>query len=313
MARKKKVTVVGAGHVGATCAQRIVESDLADVTLIDVVDGLAAGKALDMMQSASILGFDAKIEGTNDFKKSRGSDVIVITAGLARKPGMSRDDLLKMNAEIIKDVVKKTAKLSPDAVLIIVTNPLDVMCAVAKKYSGFPKKRIIGMAGELDGARFSCFLREKLDSKKKAVDFKATVLGTHGDAMVPIARLSKVGSKSVDSLLSSRILNNLIERTKNGGAEIVELLKTGSAYYAPSAAAFAMVRSIINDSGDVYCSSVYLEGEYGISDVFCGVPVELGRKGIKKIIELKLDDKETKLLMASSETIRKNIEKVKDI
>lgn len=313
MARKKKVTVIGAGHVGATCAQRIVESNLADVCLLDVVDGLAEGKALDMMQSAPVLGFDSRIEGSTDFKKSRGSDVIIITAGLARKPGMSRDDLLKKNAEIMKSVVSQTAKVSPDAVIIVVTNPLDTMCYIAQKYSGFPHKRVIGMAGELDGARFSCFLREKLDPKKKSATFRAVVMGTHGDAMVPLTRFSKVGSKTFDTLLSSRMMKKLVDRTKNGGAEIVGLLKTGSAYYAPSAAAFAMARSILKGTGETYCCSVFLNGEYGIEDTYCGVPVELGRKGIKKIVELKLDDKELKMLKVSSDTIRANTEKVKDI
>jgi len=308
---KKKITVIGAGHVGATCAQRIVESELADVVLIDIAEGLAEGKALDMMQSAPILGFEKTIEGTDDFKRSRGSDIVIITAGLARKPGMSRDDLLIKNANIIKDVVKKTAPFSPTAVLIIVTNPLDVMCSVAMKYSKFSRSRVIGMAGELDAARFSHFVRKKLG--RKASRLNAMVLGTHGDSMVPIPRLSKVGNKKVDTLFSRTELQKIIEKTQKGGAEIVALLKTGSAYYAPSAGAFAMARAIITNSDDIFCSSVYLEGEYGIQNVFCGVPVVFGKKGLTRIIELKLDQSELADLKRSSETIRANTEKVKDI
>lgn len=309
---KKKVTVIGAGNVGATCAQRFIEADLADVVLIDVADGLARGKALDMMQSAPILGFDKTIEGTMDFTRSRGSDIIIITAGLARKPGMSRDDLLAKNAAIVKDVVVKTAPLSSKAVYIIVTNPLDVMCAVAFKYSGFPPQRVIGMAGELDGARFSHCVREALGGGK-ASRFTATVLGTHGDAMVPLPRLSKVGNKKVDTLFSRKELQTIIDKTQKGGAEIVGLLKTGSAYYAPSAGAFAMARSILTDADQVFCSSVYLEGEYGITDVFCGVPVALGKKGVSRIIELKLDEDEGADLKKSAAAIRANTDTIKDV
>jgi malate dehydrogenase len=308
---KKKVTVIGAGNVGATCAQRFIEADLADVVLIDVADGLAEGKALDMMQSAPILGFEKKITGTMDFTHSRGSDIIIITAGLARKPGMSRDDLLNKNAGIVKDVVLKTAPLSPKAVIIIVTNPLDVMCAVALKYSHFPRARVIGMAGELDAARFSHCVRMALGAK--AARLSAIVLGTHGDAMVPLPRLSKVGNKKVDTLFSRTEVQEIISKTQNGGAEIVGLLKTGSAYYAPSAGAFAMARSILTHAEETFCSSVYLEGEYGITDVFCGVPVTLGRKGVSRIIELKLDETEAAALKKSAEAIRVNTAKVKDI
>lgn len=311
MARKKKVTVIGAGNVGATCARRIVESDLADVMLIDVVDGLAEGKAIDMMQSAPILGFESRIEGTCDFKKAKGSDVIVITAGLARKPGMSRDDLLNKNAMIVKDVVKKVAPGSPKAVIIVVTNPLDTMCYVAQKYSKFPHNRVIGMAGELDAARFSFFIREKRDCK--AATMKAMVLGTHGDTMVPVPRLSKVGSKKVDTLFSSKAIKGLVDKTKKGGAQIVALLKTGSAYYAPSAGAFVMARAILNDTKEVFCSSVYLNGEYGISDTYCGVPVQLGKKGIEKMVPIKLDKNELALLHASSESIKANTEIIKNV
>lgn len=307
----KKVTVIGAGNVGATCAQRFIESNMANVVLIDVVEGLAEGKALDMMQSAPVLGFDAKIEGTTDFKKSRGSDVIVMTAGLARKPGMSRDDLLQKNTAIMKSVISQIAPLSPNAVIIVVTNPLDVMCYVAMKYSKFPRERVIGMAGELDGARFSHFVREKLSAK--ASQLNAYVLGTHGDAMVPLPRLSKAGSKKFDSLFSANTMKRLVEKTQKGGAQIVSLLKTGSAYYAPSAAAYAMARSVLCDTNEIFCSSVWMQGEYGIEETFCGVPVKLGKKGVTEIPEWKLNKKELALLHASAETIKKNIEKVKEV
>jgi malate dehydrogenase len=308
---KKKITVIGAGNVGATCAQRIVEANLADVVLIDVVEGVAEGKALDMMQSAPIIGFDAWIKGTTDFSHTEGSDVIIITAGLARKPGMSRDDLLLKNAEIVKDVVSKAAPLSPHGVIIVVTNPLDVMCAVAMKYSNFPRERVIGMAGELDAARFSHFVREKIGGASTRIN--AVVLGTHGDDMVPVARLSKAGKKRFDVLFSESELNELIKRTQNGGAEIVSLLKTGSAFYAPSAGAFAMARSIVTNSNEVFCSSVYLRGEYGIHDVFCGVPVMLGKKGISDIIDLELDEKELAELKKSAEMIRENTDKIRTV
>ncbi len=306
--KRKKVTVIGAGNVGTTCAQRIVEHNLADVVLIDIVYGLAQGKALDVMQSAPILGFDATIEGTTNFQRSRGSDVIIITAGLVRKPGMSRDDLLIKNASIIKEVVQEVAPLSPHAILLIVTNPLDVMCYVAQKYSGFPHKRVIGMAGELDGARFNHFIRERINNKVGTM--KALVLGTHGDAMVPLARLSKVGSRSVDKLISSRILKSIIDKTKKGGAQIVSLLQTGSAFYAPSAAVFSMVRSILHNKKELFCCSVYLQGEYEIRDNYCGVPVRLGKSGVSEIVDLKLNKKEIASLQKSSQIIKENINKL---
>lgn len=307
----KKVTVIGAGNVGATCAQRIVEANLADVVLIDIVYGLAEGKALDVMQSAPIMKFDASIEGTTDFGRSRGSDIIVITAGLVRKPGMSRDDLLIKNASIIKEIVQKVAPLSPKAVLLIVTNPLDVMCYITQKYSSFPHKRVIGMAGELDSARMSHFVRERLNNKVGTM--KTLVLGTHGDAMVPLPRLSTVGKKPVDKLISARILKAIVDKTKKGGAQIVSLLQTGSAFYAPSAAVFAMVRSIIHNTNELFCCSVFLQGEYDIHDTYCGVPVTLGKEGIRDIVELELNQKEKALLKNSSQTIKANIDKIRSL
>jgi len=311
MKKNKKITVIGAGNVGATCAQRILESSLADVILLDVVEGLAEGKALDMNQSAHIIGFNSYIKGSTDFNLSEGSDVIVITAGLARKPGMSRDDLAMKNATIMKDIVSKVSQLSPNAVLIIVTNPLDVMCYVARKYSGFSRDRIIGMAGELDGARFIHFVRENIEDKTSKMT--AMVLGTHGDAMVPLIRFSTVGDEKVESLLSSQALDDIVEKTQKGGAQIVGLLKTGSAYYAPSAAAFVMARSIILDLDEVYCCSVFMEGEYGITNTYCGVPVRLGSGGVKEILKIDLNDTELELLQKSSKTIKENIDKVVSI
>ena len=251
------------------------------------------------------------IEGTTDFRKSRGSDVIVITAGLARKPGMSRDDLLAKNAAIIKKIVKSIAAGSPKAVIIMVTNPLDVMCYIARKYSKFPDERVIGMAGELDAARFCHFVREKTGHKASKMD--AIVLGTHGDAMVPVPRLSKVGNKKIDTIFSSRELRTIIEKTQKGGAQIVGLLKSGSAYYAPSAGAFRMTKAILKDSREVFCSSVFLRGEYGIEDTYCGVPVCLGKNGVKEIVKFDLTEKELEMLKASSKTIRANIDKVRNV
>ncbi len=308
---RKKVTVIGAGNVGATCAQRIVENDLADVILIDIDKGLAEGKAVDIMQSAHLLGFKKKIVGTDNFKAGEGSSVIIVTAGLARKPGMTRDDLLKKNGEIVKDTVSKAAPLSKNSVIIVVTNPLDVMCSVAQKYSGFPYSRVIGMAGELDKARFSYFLRLEKDADPMKI--KSVVLGTHGDAMAPMPRFTKIGSKKIGSIFSSRKIKGIIEKTRKGGAQIVNLLKRGSAYYAPSAAAFVMARAVLNNTGETFVSSVYLNGEYGISGTYCGVPVKLGKKGVIEIVELPLDSDERELLLKSAEAIKNNIEKVKGL
>lgn len=304
----KKITVVGAGFVGATCARRILETDLADVVLVDIADGLPQGKALDLMESAPIEGFKAKITGTNGYEETSGSDIVIITAGIPRKPGMSRDDLLKTNADIMKAIVNSVVHYSPNTIIIVVTNPLDVMSHLAFKTSGFPRERVIGMAGVLDTARYRYFIAEELDAVPSEVE--AMVLGGHGDLMVPLARYTKVGGIPVDELLPAKKISEIIERTKMGGAEIVGLLKTGSAYYAPSSSAVSMARSILNADGKIMPCSVYLNGEYGIKDVYCGVPVKLSDKGLGEIIELDLTDEEKAALKASSESVRENVQKV---
>lgn len=304
----KKVTVIGAGFVGSTCARRIIEKDLADVVLIDIVDGLPQGKALDLMESAPIEGFSVKIKGTNDYKDTENSDIVIITAGLPRKPGMSRDDLLKTNAKIISEVVKSAAKASPEAILIVVTNPLDVMSYLALKVSGFKPHKVIGMAGILDSARYRYFIAESLCLLPAQV--QAMVLGGHGDSMVPLPRYSSVNGISITQLLSEEKIEQINERTRKGGAEIVGLLKTGSAYYAPSASVVEMVKSILLDENRILPCSVYLNGEYGLRDVYCGVPVKLSRNGIEEIIELPLTDIEKEALKKSSETVLENIKKI---
>ena len=307
--KKSKVTVVGAGFVGATAAQRMVEKDLADVVLIDIVEGFPQGKALDMMESASVEGFSSKIIGSNSYQDSAGSDVIVITAGLARKPGMSRDDLLFKNAEIVGGIVTECAPYSPNAIIVMVTNPLDVMTWLAQKKSGFPVERVIGMAGELDSSRYAYFIAEKLSCKLS--DVKATVLGGHGDQMVPVPELTRVKGKPITKLLDAATIEAINQRTRDGGAEIVKLLKTGSAYYAPSSSAVKMVRAILKDTEEVIPSSVCLKGQYGLSDVYCGVPAKLGHKGVKKIIEIPMSDGERKALHVSAEDVRVNFLKLK--
>ena len=302
------MTVVGAGFVGATAAQRIVEKDLADVVLIDIVEGLPQGKALDMMESASVEGFSSKILGTNQYEDTAGSDVIVITAGLARKPGMSRDDLLFKNAEIVSWIVTACAKQSPEAVMVMVTNPLDVMTWLAWKKSGFPAERVIGMAGELDSARYAYFIAEKLGCKPAAVEAK--VLGGHGDQMVPVPELTKVNGKPLTKLMDAATIEQINQRTRDGGAEIVKLLKTGSAYYAPSSSAVRMVRAILQDTGEVIPSCVYLKSQYGLEDVYCGVPTKLGRKGVLKVVEIPLTDAERQELHRSAADVRQNFLKL---
>lgn len=303
-----KVTVVGAGFVGAGVAQRILEKEIANVVLVDVVEGLPQGKALDMMESAPIEGFQTAITGTNSYDGTKDSDVVVITAGLARKPGMSRDDLQAKNAEIVGGIVKETAARSPDAILVIVTNPLDVMTYLAWKKSGFPAKRVIGMAGVLDSARYAYFISLELKCAPK--DVEAVVFGGHGDQMVPAPALSKVRGKPVTELLPPDRIEAINQRTRDGGIEIVNLLKTGSAYYAPSSSAVAMVEAILQDSGRVLPCCVYLQGEYGIKDVYCGVPVSLGRHGIRKVVELALTPDEKAALQQSVAHVRENCAKL---
>lgn len=306
---KAKVTVVGAGFVGATAAQRLVEKEIADVVLVDVVEGLAQGKALDMMESAPVEGFSSKILGTNRYEDTAGSDVIVITAGLARKPGMSRDDLLFKNAEIVGGIVTECAKYSPKAVLVMVTNPLDVMTWLAWKKSGFLAERVIGMAGELDSARYAYFLSEATGVAPK--DVKAIVLGGHGDQMVPVPQHATVQGKPITELLDSSKIEAINQRARDGGAEIVKLLKTGSAFYAPSSSVVKMVRAILRDTGEIIPSCVYLKGQYGLKDVYCGVPVRLGRGGAKDVVELSITEGQKQALHASAEDVRQNFLKLK--
>ncbi len=306
---RKKVTVVGAGNVGATCALRIADKELADVVLVDVAEGVPQGKGLDLLQSGPVEGYNSSVIGANDYTPTAGSDVVVITAGLARKPGMSRDDLLMANYEVVKSVTAQVAAHSPNAILVLVTNPLDAMCWTAMKVSGFPKQRVIGMAGVLDTARFRTFIAAELNVAPASVT--AMVMGGHGDTMVPIVRLSSVSGIPLTELLDQATLNRLVDRARNGGAEIVKLLKTGSAYYAPSAAAVEMVESILLDRKKVLPCSAYLEGEYGLKGMFVGVPVKLGSQGIEKIYELHLEADEKAALTKSASTVTELIEVLK--
>jgi len=305
---RPKVTVVGAGNVGATTAQYIVERELADVVLTDVVDGLPQGKALDLLQAGPVHGYDCRITGANDYEPTAGSDIIVITAGLARKPGMSRDDLLLKNAEIVGGVVTETARRSPTAILIVVTNPLDAMAQLALRRSGFPKQRVIGMAGVLDSARFRTFIAQELDVSVENVT--AFVLGGHGDTMVPLPRYSTVAGIPITELLPKDRLDALVKRTANGGAEIVGLLKTGSAYYAPAASVVEMVEAILKDKKKVLPCTAYLEGEYGVKGLFVGVPVKLGRRGIEQILQITLSPDESAGLQRSAAAVRELTDKL---
>ena len=287
---RKKVTVVGAGNVGANCALRIADQELADVVLVDVVDGVPQGKGLDILESGPIQGYDVNITGTNGYEETANSDVVVITAGFPRKPGMSRDDLLLANYEIVKNSTEQVVKYSPNAILILVTNPLDAMCWAAWKVSGFSRNRVIGMAGVLDTARYRTFIAEALGVSVENIT--AMVLGGHGDTMVPLVRYTNVSGIPLTELLPADKIDALVTRTRNGGAEIVKYLKTGSAYYAPSAAAVEMVASILKDKKKVLPCAALLQGEYGVKDLFVGVPVKLGSNGIEKIYEVSLTDSE---------------------
>ena len=305
----KKVTIVGAGNVGATAAQRIFDNGFADVVLVDIVDGLAAGKALDMLESGPVINSDASIIGTQDYNLTAGSDVVVITSGIARKPGMSRDDLLLTNMKIITSVVNEVAQRSPQAIILVVTNPLDAMAQKALEVSHFDKKKVVGMAGILDTARFSAFLAKELDVSVRSID--AYVLGGHGDTMVPVVGSTTVGGISVSELIAEDRLEEIVQRTRDGGAEIVNLLKTGSAFYAPSAAIVQMVESIMFDKKQILPCTAYLEGEYGIDGLFVGVPVKLGAGGIEEIIEFDLTSSELKALKSSADSVEELVEIMK--
>lgn len=298
----KKVTVVGAGNVGETTAQRLAEKELCDVVLVDVVEGMPQGKALDLAEAAPIEKHDARLSGANDYDLSEGSDIIIITAGIARKPGMSRDDLISTNAGIVKVVTREACKLSPDAIIIVVSNPLDAMCQVAYETSGFPKQRVIGMAGVLDSARFRTFIAMELNVSVE--NTHAFVLGGHGDTMVPLPRYSTVAGIPITELLPKDRIDALVKRTANGGAEIVSLLKTGSAYYAPASAAVEMAESVLKDKKKILPCATYLEGEYGINDLFMGVPVKLGARGVEEIIQITLTDEEQAALHKSADAVQ---------
>jgi malate dehydrogenase len=307
---RKKVTVVGAGNVGATAAMRLAEKELADVVVVDVLEGVPAGKALDLLEAAPIEKHDSKIFGcTGDYSAARDSDIVIVTAGIPRKPGMSRDDLLSTNMGIMRSVIKEVAKVAPDTILIIVSNPLDAMCHVAYDVSGFPKHRVMGMAGVLDSARFRTFIAMELNVSVENV--YAFVLGGHGDTMVPISRYSTVAGIPVMDLIPPDRLKALEDRTRNGGAEIVSLLKTGSAYYAPASAAVEMAEAILKDKKKILPCAAYLQGEYGINDLFVGVPVKLGSKGVEEIIQVKLNQEEEKALHRSAASVRALVDDMK--
>ena len=306
---RKKVTVVGAGNVGASCALRIADKQLADVVLVDVVDGVPQGKGLDLLESGPVEGYDVKITGTNSYEATANSDIVVITAGLARKPGMSRDDLLLANYEVVKQATEQAVKHSPETILILVTNPLDAMCWTAHQVSKFPRQRVIGMAGVLDTARFRTFIAEELNVSMANVT--AMVLGGHGDTMVPLVRLSNVSGIPLTELMDQETIERIVNRARNGGAEIVKYLKTGSAYYAPSAATVEMVESILLDKKKVLPCATYLEGEYGIHDCFVGVPVKLGAGGIEKVYQIKLTVDEQQALDKSAAAVKELIDVIK--
>lgn len=306
---RPKVTIVGAGQVGATAAHWATAKELADIVLVDVVEGMAQGKALDLLESTPVEGLDVCLLGTGDYKETADSDIIVITAGLARKPGMSRDDLLAANVNIVKAVTEETVRYSPNAYIIVVTNPLDAMVYLAKKVSGFPKNRVVGMAGILDSARFRTFVASELQVSVE--DIQAMVLGGHGDTMVPLPRFTTVSGIPITELLSKEQIDRIVDRTRKGGAEIVDLLKTGSAFYAPGASAVAMVESILKDKKRILPCAAYLEGEYGIHDLYMGVPVKLGAGGVEQVLELRLTDEELAALRASAEAIRSTVSAMK--
>ena len=303
---RNKVTVVGAGNVGATTAQRIFDKGYSDVVLVDIVDGLPQGKALDMLESGPILGTDATIVGTNGYEETAGSDVVVVTSGIARKPGMSRDDLLLTNMKIVTSVVEQTAKFSPDSVHLIVTNPLDAMAQQALKVTGFPSNKVVGMAGILDTARYRTFLAEELGVSVNSVS--AYVLGGHGDTMVPVVESTNVAGTPVSKLIDPKRLEEIVQRARDGGAEIVNYLKTGSAFYAPSASIVQMVEAFLFDIKEILPCTAYLQGQYGINDLYVGVPVKLGASGVEEVVELNLNNDELIALKKSADAVQELID-----
>ena len=298
---RKKITVVGAGHVGATAAFLAAQKELANVVMIDVMDGVPQGKSLDMFESSPIIGFDALVHGTQDYAETAGSDLVIITAGIARKPGMSRDDLLNINVKIVSEVTRQIVEHSPDCIILVVTNPLDAMVYTALKVSGFPKQRVIGMAGVLDSARMRAFIAQEMDVSIENV--AACVLGGHGDTMVPVPRYSTVAGIPITELMEAERVESICERTARGGAEIVELLKTGSAFYAPGASVVQMAEAIIKDKKRILPCAAFLEGEYGVNGYYMGVPCKLGRHGVEEIVELDLTEQESAALDQSMQAV----------
>ncbi|GCE47529.1 malate dehydrogenase (NAD) [Thermosporothrix hazakensis] len=303
---RSKVSVIGAGFVGSTLAQRLAERDYADVVMFDIVPDMPQGKALDILEAGPVLGYDSLVIGTNDYADTANSDIVVITSGFPRKPGMSRDDLVKKNQEIVAQVTEQVVKHSPNCIIIVVTNPLDAMAQVALKVSGFPRERVIGMAGVLDTARFRTFIAQEVGASVR--DVQAYVLGGHGDTMVPLARMCTVAGIPISQLMPADRIEQIVQRTRDGGAEIVKLLKTGSAYFAPSASVLQMVDSILLDKKMIMPCAVSLQGEYGFNDIFVGVPAQLGAKGIEKVIEIELTPEERNALEKSADAVKELIQ-----
>ncbi len=308
---RNKISIIGAGFVGSTTAHWVAAKELGDIVLVDIVEGVPQGKALDLYEASPIEGFDAKVIGTNDYADTANSDVIVVTSGAPRKPGMSREDLIRVNADITRDCIAKAAPLSPNATIIMVNNPLDAMTYVARQVSGFPKNRVIGQAGVLDSARYRTFIA--MEAGVSVEDVQAILMGGHGDEMVPLPRFSTIGGIPVTEFIPSDRLNAIVDRTRKGGGEIVNLLKTGSAYYAPAAATAQMVEAVLRDKKRVLACSAYLEGEYGLNDIYFGVPVVLGAGGVERIIELPLNDEERALLQKSADAVRSTVETLKTL
>jgi len=306
---RKKISIIGAGFVGATAAHWAAEKELGNVVLVDILEGIPQGKALDLFQASPVEGFDAKVIGSNGYEETINSDVVIVTSGVPRKPGMSREDLLEINKKIIGSVVAEVVKKSPQAILIMVTNPLDTMTYLAFKRSGLPKQRVMGMAGILDTARFKAFIAMELNVSVE--DIQALLLGGHGDEMVPLPRYTTISGIPLSQLLPKETIDRLVDRTRKGGGEIVNLLKTGSAFYAPSAAAIQMTEAILKDKKRILPCCVYLDGEYGLKDICFGVPVKLGANGVESIIELQLTDEEKKLVAKSAESVKKSIMELK--